>query len=59
MKRANEIASEIRSSSTWDMDLCAELCELSGLPNEWSAADGETFEQVLYRAAEILGVEII
>lgn len=45
MKRAYEVAEE--------------LCELAGLADEWKEADGESFEQVLYKAAEILNVEII
>ena len=57
--RAIEIAEMIRKSDTWDCELLAELCELAGMSDEWSAADGETFESVAYAAAEKLGVEII
>lgn len=56
---ANEIAEEIRYKETWDMDLCAELCELAGMLNEWNEADGESFEAVVFEAAEKLGVEIV
>mgnify|MGYP005796498389 FL=1 len=59
MKRAYEIAEEIRNSNEWDFELCEELCKLAGLEKEWEEADGETFELVLENAAEILGVEII
>lgn len=54
-----KIAEVIRNADTWDMDACAELCELAGMEDEWKAADGETFEQVVFAAAEKLGVEII
>ena len=54
-----EIAEKLRSVETWDAQLCAELCELAGMSEEWRSADGDTFEQVLYSAAEKLGVEII
>lgn len=54
-----EIAEKLRSMGTWDNELCAELCELAGMSEEWRNADGDTFEQVLYSAAEKLGVEII
>lgn len=54
-----EIAEKLRSVETWDAQLCAELCELAGMSEEWRNADGDTFEQVLYSAAEKLGVEII
>lgn len=56
--KAVEIAARIRQSSTWDGDTCRELCDLAGLADEWDAADGETFEAVVYKAANILGVEI-
>lgn len=59
MKNANEIAETIRNAEDWDMDACKELCELAGLTAEWEAADGDTFESVVNRAAEVLGVEII
>ena len=40
-------------------DLCRELCEEAGMADEWDAADGETFEAVVQKAAEKLGVEIL
>lgn len=55
---AVEVAARIRESSTWDGDACRELCDLAGVVDEWDAADGETFEDVVYKAARILGVEI-
>lgn len=56
---AMKIAEIIRNSDTWDMDACRELCELADMGAEWEAADGETFEKVVFAAAEKLGVEII
>ncbi len=56
---AKKIAEAISASDTWDMDACAELCELADMGAAWEAADGETFEQVVFAAAEKLGVEII
>lgn len=53
------LANKIKESDTWDGDQLAKLCEYAGLSEEWAEADGDTFEQVAYRAAEILGVEII
>ena len=58
MNRAYEIAQELNNSNEWNAELLAELCELAGLSEEWSNADGETFESVAYKAADILGVEI-
>lgn len=53
------LANEIKSSDVWNGDQLAKLCEYAGLSDEWSQADGDTFEQIAYKAAEILGVEII
>lgn len=56
---ANKIAEALRSADTWDMDLARELCELAGMAEAFDAADGDTFEGVIYAAAEKLGVEVI
>lgn len=55
---AEQIAERIRTADEWNADDCRDLCELAGLEKEWEEADGETFESVVYRAAEILEVEI-
>ena len=57
-ERANEIATALRSSGEWDFVLLKELCEIAGLEEEWNNSDGENFEDVAYKAAEILGVDI-
>ena len=36
----------------------AELCERAGMSEEWEAADSDTFESVVYAAAEKLGIQI-
>lgn len=59
MKRAEELAREIRRMDIWDMDMLAELCDLADMSEEWAKADGDTFEEVIYKAAEKLGVEVI
>ena len=59
MTTAEKIAAELRARDTWDPDLCRELCEEAGMADEWDAADGDTFEAVVQKAAEKLGVEII
>lgn len=58
-EEAEDIARAIRKSDTWDPDDCEELCRLAGMLDEWKAADGETFERVLFAAAEKLNVEIV
>lgn len=56
---ATKIAEALRSTDTWDMDLARELCALAGMAEAFDAADGETFESVIYAAADKLGVEVI
>ena len=36
----------------------AELCERAGVSEEWETADSDTFESVVYAAAEKLGIQI-
>ena len=56
---AEQIADALRGSDTWREDLCETLCDLAGLLTEYREADGETFESVVFQAAEKLGVEIL
>lgn len=56
---AADIAAVLRSSTEWEFDELAKLCELADMADEFAAADGETFEAVVFAAAEKLGVEII
>ena len=57
-ERANEIATALRSSGEWNFDLLKEICEIAGLEEEWNNSDSENFEDVVYKAAEILDVDI-
>ena len=57
-ERANEIATALRSSGEWDFELIEELCELAGLKEEWNNTDSANFEDIVYKAAEILDVDI-
>lgn len=59
MRRAEEIAMELRKSGEWIPELCEELCGLADMENEWAEADGENFEAVIYAAAENLGVVVL
>lgn len=59
MVEAQTIAQELREEGEWIPDLCEELAALAGMADEYREADGETFEAVLFKAAEVLGVEII
>lgn len=56
---ANEIAEALRNSDTWDMEFARELCELADMSAEFDAADGDSFESIVFAAAETFGVEII
>ncbi len=58
-KNAQELAQDIRNNPEWDLDQLKEFCILAGLEKEWEEADGDTFESVAYKAADILNVEIV
>ena len=50
--------SEINRLNYWELEACKELCKRAKLEAEWEDADANTFEKVIYHAAEILGVVI-
>lgn len=49
-----ELIDRIEAADRWDMNDCKSVCEAAGLEEEWDAADGETFEAVVYKAIEML-----
>lgn len=53
-----ELAKKIVEADQWNEDDIIELVERAGLKDEYEAADGETFESVIYKAADVLNVEI-
>ena len=53
-----EIARELRGQDVWSMELLEVICEEAGLTEEFENAGSETFESVVYKAADILNVEI-
>ncbi len=55
----NAIAEAIRTSEIWDADQCRALCDAAGMLDAYEAADGDTFESVVFAAADKLGVEIL
>lgn len=56
---AAKIAEALRSTDTWDIGLARELCEMAGMAEAFDAADGDAFEEIILRAADKLGVEVI
>ncbi len=54
-----ELGEEIRKELSWKLDLCTELARRAGLETEWENSDDETFEHVLFSAAETLGIELL
>lgn len=53
-----ELAKRIYEADQWIDEDIEELVERAGLKDEYDAADAETFESVIFKAAEVLGVEI-
>lgn len=54
-----KVADRIKNSDTWNDEDCRTLCTFAGMVQEWDDAEAEDFEQVMYQAADRLGVEII
>lgn len=54
-----KLAKKIRMAEEWNLEDLAALCSAADMTEEWEAADGDTFEDVVFSAAEKLGVEII
>ena len=54
-----KVADRIKNSDTWNDEDCRTLCGFADMEQDWDEADAEEFEQVIYQAAEKLGVEII
>ena len=53
-----ELAKKISEATEWIEDDIIELVDRAGLKDEYEAADGDTFESIVYKAAELLGVEV-
>lgn len=58
-KEIHDLAEKIRNSSEWDLEDLRALCDAAGMLDDFEAADGETFESVVYAAADALHVEVI
>lgn len=58
-ENVQELANKIKMLDYWDTNLCAALCDMAGMLNEWKNTDPENSECVIFAAAEKLGVEII
>lgn len=54
-----KLSESIRSRDAWDLDELAELCRLADMEEQWTEADGSTFEAVAFAAADKLGVDIL
>lgn len=54
-----DLAKKIRNSDEWKLDDIRALCDAAGMLDEFDAADGETFESVVYAAAKKLHIDVI
>ena len=59
MARIMEIARRMQAAEVWEGADCAAICNAAGLGVEYARADGETFERVIFHAADILGVSVL
>ena len=57
-EKLEALVEEINRLDHWELEACKELCKRAGLESDWENADADTFEEVIYHAAEILGVVI-
>lgn len=54
-KELEEIVAE---SDIWIPEVLEEICRRADMEEEYEAADGETFESVVEKAAEKIGIEL-
>lgn len=54
-----EIARRMQAAEVWNDADCAAICNAAGLGVEYARADGESFESVIFHAADILGVSVM
>ena len=59
-REINEMAEKIRTATYWYevIDEVQQLCDAADMLDELKAAHGETFERIIRKAAEKLGVEV-
>jgi hypothetical protein len=55
----HELACVIRQVDEWIPELNVQLCKLAGLSDEYAAADADTVESVLFKAADILSIKLV
>lgn len=53
------LAKRIQQSQEWNLEDIKELISYAGLEDEWNAADADEAESIIYKAADILGVEVL
>lgn len=53
-----QLAERIRICDEWIPELVEELCKRADMLDEWREADPDDSEELIYTAAEKLGVEI-
>lgn len=59
MDDAGKIAERIRDSDVWSLEDCRALCHAVGLGESWDDATAEDFEEIVVRAGNLVGVEIL
>ena len=53
------LAKRIQQSQEWNLEDIKELINYAGLEDEWDKADADEAESIIYKAADMLGVEVL
>lgn len=53
------LVKRIHQSQEWNLEDVKELISYAGLEDEWDKADADEAESIIFKAADILGVEVL
>ena len=59
MTELNVLAKRIRESQEWNLEDVKELISYAGLEDEWNKAEPDEAAEIIFKAAEKLGVEVL
>lgn len=53
------LVERIKNAQEWNLEDVKELISYAGLEDEWDKADADEAESIIFKAADILGVEVL